>query len=191
MLDPGVSGHRAWKHGGSPDRKRLTDDRSEADFDPRAPRRTQGNLRQPAQGARTACARLFGKQGTGRATDPRQRHPCPPAAAPAGHDRLEAWSAGGEEPACQKLCADSTPTGSQDASHVLQDKLKSHGPVCPMTRKGNCRENKRSAVLRAVRREGEARHNAPTESWFNRFKNERVHGVHHVTHAEIKAVCCL
>ena len=30
-------------------------------------------------------------------------------------------------------------------------------------------------------------HNAPTESWFNSFKNERVHGVRYTTHAEIKA----
>ena len=29
--------------------------------------------------------------------------------------------------------------------------------------------------------------NAPTESWFNSFKNERVHGVSYATHAEIKA----
>src|ERR1700694_4550804 len=29
--------------------------------------------------------------------------------------------------------------------------------------------------------------NAPTESWFNSFKNERFHGVRYATHAEMKA----
>mgnify|MGYP000849044160 CR=1 FL=1 len=56
-----------------------------------------------------------------------------------------------------------------------------------MRRQGNGRENKRSAVSRAVRREGEARHNAPTGSGFNRFKNERAHGVRYTTHADMKA----
>ncbi len=41
--------------------------------------------------------------------------------------------------------------------------------VCSMSRKGNCWNN------------------APTESWFNTFKNERVHGIRYATHAEIKA----
>jgi len=30
--------------------------------------------------------------------------------------------------------------------------------------------------------------NAPTEIWFNSFKNERVHGVRYATHVDIKAV---
>ena len=60
--------------------------------------------------------------------------------------------------------------GSQYASHVFQDKLKAHGMTCSMSRKGNCWDN------------------APTESWFNSFKNERVHGIRYATHAEIKAV---
>jgi putative transposase len=29
--------------------------------------------------------------------------------------------------------------------------------------------------------------NAPIESWFNSFKNERIHGVRCATHAEMKA----
>ena len=41
--------------------------------------------------------------------------------------------------------------------------------TCSMSRKGNCRDN------------------APTESWFNSFKNVRVHGVRYKTHADIKA----
>jgi hypothetical protein len=28
---------------------------------------------------------------------------------------------------------------------------------------------------------------SPTESWFNSFKNERVHGIRYATHAKIKA----
>ena len=59
--------------------------------------------------------------------------------------------------------------GSQYASHAFQDKLKEYGMTCSMSRKGNCWDN------------------APTESWFNSFKNERVHGVRYATHAAIKA----
>jgi putative transposase len=59
--------------------------------------------------------------------------------------------------------------GSQYASDVFQDKLKEYGMTCSMSRKGNCWDN------------------APTESWFNSFKNERFHGVRYATHAEMKA----
>jgi transposase InsO family protein len=60
--------------------------------------------------------------------------------------------------------------GSQYASHAFQDKLKAYGMICSMSRKGNCWDN------------------APTESGFNSFKNERVHGVRYTTHTEISAV---
>lgn len=60
--------------------------------------------------------------------------------------------------------------GSQYASHAFQDKLAEYGMTCSMSRKGNCWDN------------------APTESWFNSFKNERVHGVRYATHAEMSAV---
>ena len=59
--------------------------------------------------------------------------------------------------------------GSQYASHAFQDKLKEYGMVCSMSRKGNCWDN------------------APTESWFNSFKNEWVHGIRYATHAKMKA----
>jgi transposase InsO family protein len=59
--------------------------------------------------------------------------------------------------------------GSQYASLVFQDKLKAYGMICSMSRKGNCWDN------------------APTESWFNSFKNEWVHGVRYATHADMKA----
>ena len=59
--------------------------------------------------------------------------------------------------------------GSQYASHAFQAKLKEYGMTCSISRKGNCWDN------------------APTESWFNSFKNERVHGVRFATHAEMKA----
>jgi len=59
--------------------------------------------------------------------------------------------------------------GSQYASHTFQDKLKAFGMTCSMSRKGNCWDN------------------APTESWFNSFKNERVHGIRYATHADMKA----
>ncbi len=40
--------------------------------------------------------------------------------------------------------------------------------TCSMSRKGNCWDN------------------APAESWFNSFKNERVHGMRYATHADMK-----
>ena len=60
--------------------------------------------------------------------------------------------------------------GSQYASHAFQDKLTEFGMTCSMSRKGNCWDN------------------APTESWFNSFKNERIHGVRLATRAEMMAV---
>lgn len=59
--------------------------------------------------------------------------------------------------------------GSQYASHAFQDKLREYGMTCSMSRKGNCWDN------------------APTESWFNSFKNERVFGIQYETHADMRA----
>ena len=56
--------------------------------------------------------------------------------------------------------------GSQYASHAFQAQLKEYGIVCSMSRKGNCWDD------------------APTESFFNSFKNERVHGARYETRAE-------
>ena len=60
--------------------------------------------------------------------------------------------------------------GSQYASHAFQAKLDGYGMTCSMSRKGNCWDN------------------APTESWFNSFKNERVHGQVFETREEVKAM---
>jgi transposase InsO family protein len=60
--------------------------------------------------------------------------------------------------------------GSQYASQAFQTKLKDYGMVCSMSRKGNCWDN------------------APTESWFNSFKNEWVHGERFETRAEMTAM---
>ena len=59
--------------------------------------------------------------------------------------------------------------GSQYASAAFQEKLAGYGMLCSMSRKGNCWDN------------------APSESWFNSFKNERVHGVRFATRAEMTA----
>jgi putative transposase len=59
--------------------------------------------------------------------------------------------------------------GSQYASYAFQAKLTEYGMTGSMSRKGNCWDN------------------APTESWFNSFKNERVHGVRFATRAEMTA----
>ena len=59
--------------------------------------------------------------------------------------------------------------GSQYASQPFQHKLREYGMRCSMSRKGNCWDH------------------APTESWFNSFKNERVHGIRYDTRAEMTA----
>ena len=59
--------------------------------------------------------------------------------------------------------------GSQYASHAFEDKLTEYGMICSMSRKGNCWDN------------------APTESWFNSFKNERVHGWRFSTREDMTA----
>lgn len=59
--------------------------------------------------------------------------------------------------------------GSQYASGAFQDKLLAYAMVSSMSRKGNCWDN------------------APTESWFNSFKSERIHGVRYATQAAMKA----
>jgi putative transposase len=53
--------------------------------------------------------------------------------------------------------------GSQYASRAFQDQLTGYGMICSMSRKGNCWDN------------------APTESFFNSLKNERVHGTRYPT----------
>ncbi len=58
--------------------------------------------------------------------------------------------------------------GSQYASHVVQAKLAEYGMICSMSRKGNCWDN------------------APSESWFGSFKNERVYGELFETRDEMK-----
>jgi len=55
--------------------------------------------------------------------------------------------------------------GSQYASHAFQAKLAEHGMTCSMSRKANCWDN------------------APTESFFNSLKNERVYGTRYATRA--------
>jgi putative transposase len=59
--------------------------------------------------------------------------------------------------------------GSQYASHAFQARLEEYGMVCSMSRKGNCWDN------------------APTESFFNSLKNERVHGTRYRTRPEAEA----
>ena len=60
--------------------------------------------------------------------------------------------------------------GSQYASHAFQAKLAEYGMRCSMSRKGNCWDN------------------APTESWFGSFKNERVYSERFETRDEVIAM---
>jgi putative transposase len=59
--------------------------------------------------------------------------------------------------------------GSQYASELFQKKLTAYGMTCSMSRKGNCWDN------------------APTESFFNSLKNERVHCARYASRAEATA----
>jgi len=59
--------------------------------------------------------------------------------------------------------------GSQYASHAMREKLTQFGMTASMSRKGNCWDN------------------APTESFFNSLKNERVHGTRYETRAQAEA----
>jgi len=59
--------------------------------------------------------------------------------------------------------------GSQYASRAFQDQLAGYGMSCSMSRKGNCWDN------------------APTESFFNSLKNERVHGSRYTTRQAAEA----
>ncbi|RQR68743.1 IS3 family transposase [Burkholderia sp. Bp9010] len=69
-------------------------------------------------------------------------------------------------PALGALCQ--SDRGSQYASHEFQRKLAAYGMRCSMSRKGNCWDN------------------APTESFFNSLKNERVHATRYRTHQDAK-----
>lgn len=59
--------------------------------------------------------------------------------------------------------------GSQYASAVFQAKLSEFDMICSMSRKGNCWDN------------------APTESFFNSLKNERIYGTRYATRTEAQA----
>jgi len=59
--------------------------------------------------------------------------------------------------------------GSQYASQACQDRLTAHGMTCSMSRKGNCWDN------------------APTTSWLNSLKNERIYENRYATRAEVTA----
>jgi putative transposase len=59
--------------------------------------------------------------------------------------------------------------GSQYASGAFQALLSRYGMTCSMSRKGNCWDN------------------APTESFFNSLKNERVHGQRYRSREQAKA----
>ena len=59
--------------------------------------------------------------------------------------------------------------GSQYASQAMRARLSEYGMTASMSRKGNCWDN------------------APSESFFNSLKNERVHGSNYETRADAEA----
>jgi putative transposase len=76
-----------------------------------------------------------------------------------------------------------TERGSQYASGVFQARLAEYGMVCSMSRKGNCWENAVSVKANA-RSALRRNYNAPTESFFDSLKSERVHGTTYARRAD-------
>lgn len=233
-LDVSLSGYRAWKRGGTPDRKRLTDAQmlaliralhAELEGAYGSPRMVRELRRRGYCAGKERVERLIRENGI-RARHKRRykvttdsRHGWPVAAnlldrsfTPAAPNRIWTsditylWTDEGwlylaivldlfnrevigwslKPRMTADLATDAltmawfrrkpdagvlhhSDRGSQYASQAFQSKLKEFGMTCSMSRKGNCWDN------------------APTESWFNSFKNERVHGVRYATHAEMKA----
>jgi putative transposase len=66
---------------------------------------------------------------------------------------------------CRTRVIHHSDQGIQYASHAFQARLEEYGMICSMSRKDNCWDN------------------APSESFFNRLKNERVHGTRYSTRA--------
>jgi hypothetical protein len=120
VLDVSISGYRAWKRGGTPDRKRLTDSQMLALI--RAIHAELKGAYGSPRMVRELRARGFSasKERVER-TDARQRHPCPPQAALQGHDGLEARPACGGKPARQKLHADGAESGLDVGHHLPVD----------------------------------------------------------------------
>ena len=137
MLDVSVSGCRAWKRGGTPERKRLTDAQMLALI-------------------RAIHVELKGAYGS-----PRMVRELRDRGFSASKERVERLMRENGIRARHKR--------RYKATTALPDKLAEYGMTCSMSRKGNCWDN------------------APTESWFNSFKNERVHGTRYATRAEATA----
>jgi putative transposase len=234
VLDVSLSGYRAWKRGGTPDRKRLTDAQmlvliralhAELKGAYGSPRMVRELRRRGYCAGKERVERLMRENGI-RARHKRRykvttdsRHGWPVAANLLGRNFTPAapnqvwtsditylWTDEGwlylaivldlfnrevigwslKPRMTADLATDAltmawfrrkpepgvlhhSDRGSQYASQTFQGKLKEFGMTCSMSRKGNCWDN------------------APTESWFNSFKNERIHGVRYATHAEMKA----
>jgi putative transposase len=234
VLDVSISGYRAWKRGGTPDRKRLTDAQmlaviraihAELKGAYGSPRMVRELRRRSFTACKQRVERLMRENGI-RARHKRRykvttdsKHGLPVAAnllernfTPAAPDRVWTsditylWTDEGwlylaivldlfnrevigwslKPRMTTDIVIDAltmawfrrrpesgvmhhSDRGSQYAGHAFQDKLKEFGMICSMSRKGNCWDN------------------APTESWFNSFKNERYHGRRYTTHAEMKA----
>jgi putative transposase len=77
--------------------------------------------------------------------------------------------------------------GSQYASHSYSALLSKHQMRASMSRRGNCYENKRSAVSRPEGARARARHNAPMESFWASLKKEQVHQQHYQTRAQAQS----
>jgi putative transposase len=233
VLDVSVSGYRAWKRGGTPDRKRLTDAQllaliraihAEVKRAYGSPRMTRELRNRGFAAGEERVARLMRENGI-RArhkrrfkatTDSKHNLPVAPnllernftPAAPNQAwtaDMTYVWTDEGwlylavvldlfnrevvgwslkprmtADIVCDALTMawfrrkpaagliHHSDRGSQYASHAFQSKLKEFGMQCSMSRKGDCWDN------------------APTESFFNSLKNERVHGTRYATRQEAK-----
>ena len=233
VIGVSVSGYRAWKRGGTPDRKRLTDAQllaliraihAEVKHAYGSPRMTRALRKRGFAASETRVERLMRENGI-RArhkrrfkatTDSKHKLPVAPNLLERNFtpeapnqvwtaDMTYIWTDEGwlylavvldlfnrevvgwslkprmtSDIVCDALTMawfrrkpaagliHHSDRGSQYASHAFQGKLKEYGMQCSMSRKGNCWDN------------------APTESFFNSLKNERVHGARYATRNEAK-----
>ncbi len=93
VLDVSVSGYRAWRRGGTPNRKRLTNAQMVALI-----RAIHAELK-GAYGSPRMVLELRARGFSAGKERVEQRHSCPPQAALQGDDGLEARPAGRGEPA--------------------------------------------------------------------------------------------
>jgi putative transposase len=165
VLSVSLNGYRAWKRGGTPERRRLSDGQlpallraihAEVKGAYGSPRMTE-EIRSRGFPASKARVERVMRENHIRARHKRRyrvttdsKHKLPVAPNLLNREFTMAWFRRKPQPGA----IHHSDRGSQYASHDFQRKLADYGMRFSMSRKGNCWDN------------------APTESFFNSLKNE-------------------